>query len=352
MWPTRRATAGSSQWCNVNKFGDHFEELRHRASEEHGASAKQAVGEATSNYLNQPEVAPLTYAAFPNVKIVALLRNPIDRAYSGYFQHIKHQSSASFTEALTLEMELIKECSNLYPNFADDAERWYTECVYPGLIEKTLRATMEPGGMWEHHPEFAATPRQCNPAYVQWRSHITRGMYYFQLKQWLRFFPKNQILVIKSEDYFKNPDEAINQMGNMLNVSVKKLPKLTWEKELQRRQRRGGVGDLPVEPISNRNGFDDSNHTSDTKTMGNDSWYGGANKTDGRSGHDNRKRRGKREGSFGGQNSKSVGEMPKETRVALERLYAPYNTMLYELLHNELAVQFSPWLPMESETLV
>jgi hypothetical protein len=187
-------------------------------------------------------------------------------------------------------------------------------------------------------------------------------MYYFQLKQWLRFFPKEQILVIKSEDYFENSDEAINQMGSMLNVSVEKLPKLTWKKERERRQRRGGVGDLPVEPISNRSGLDNINQTSDTKTTRNDSWYGGADNTDGRSGHDNRntakrhdaarKRRGKREGSFGGQNSKSVGEMPKETRVALERLYAPYNTMLYKLLHNDLAVQFSPWLPMETETLV
>lgn len=48
------------------------------------ASAAQLCGEASPSYLWHPEAAERIYAQQPNAKIIALLRNPIDRAFSQY----------------------------------------------------------------------------------------------------------------------------------------------------------------------------------------------------------------------------------------------------------------------------
>ena len=44
----------------------------------------QVVGERSNSYLDTPEVARRVHAALPHAKLVAQLRNPVDRAYSDY----------------------------------------------------------------------------------------------------------------------------------------------------------------------------------------------------------------------------------------------------------------------------
>ena len=49
-----------------------------------GAPDAACKGEATTQYMMFPEVPRRIHDTFPNVKLLALLRNPIDRAYSHY----------------------------------------------------------------------------------------------------------------------------------------------------------------------------------------------------------------------------------------------------------------------------
>jgi hypothetical protein len=44
----------------------------------------QVVGERSNSYLDTPQVAGRVHAALPHAKLVAQLRNPVDRAYSDY----------------------------------------------------------------------------------------------------------------------------------------------------------------------------------------------------------------------------------------------------------------------------
>jgi hypothetical protein len=48
------------------------------------AAGATAIGEATPHYLNFPEAAGRIHALLPAVKLVASLRNPVDRSYSVY----------------------------------------------------------------------------------------------------------------------------------------------------------------------------------------------------------------------------------------------------------------------------
>jgi hypothetical protein len=124
----------------------------------------KVVGEASTSYLCHPKAAARIRRDVPNVKLIALLRNPVDRAYSQYQMNVrKGYEPLSFEEALAAEPQRLREAGD-----------WST---------------------------------------TQWRysSYATRGLYAEQLDWWLAEFPREQLLVLKSEAFFERPDEGIQQ---------------------------------------------------------------------------------------------------------------------------------------------
>jgi len=70
-----------------------------------GANLQKAIGEASTTYLNSPIAATRISQFAPNARIIVLLRQPADRAYS-HFQYLRSQGIEpvfSFAEALSLE---------------------------------------------------------------------------------------------------------------------------------------------------------------------------------------------------------------------------------------------------------
>ena len=51
-----------------------------------GAKDVKAIGEASAMYMYSDEAARRIKQYLPNVKLIAILRNPIDRAYSHYLR--------------------------------------------------------------------------------------------------------------------------------------------------------------------------------------------------------------------------------------------------------------------------
>ena len=62
------------------------------------------VGEASTEYLHIPEAVKNIYSHIPDVKMIAVLRNPVDRAYS-HFSHFRRDGYEPCTDF----MEAIKE---------------------------------------------------------------------------------------------------------------------------------------------------------------------------------------------------------------------------------------------------
>jgi hypothetical protein len=95
-----------------------FEIIKHRSTttlEEYAAlfagatESHRAIGESSPTYLMSPEVAPRIKARLPEVKLVAILRQPVDQALSLYM--VKQGGSVAgdgltegFVEALTTEL--------------------------------------------------------------------------------------------------------------------------------------------------------------------------------------------------------------------------------------------------------
>src|SRR5690606_33439746 len=63
------------------------------------ATAEKAIGEATPAYLHTPAAAARIRAHLPDVKLIACLRDPIDRLYSRYWNargRFEHNKEVSF----------------------------------------------------------------------------------------------------------------------------------------------------------------------------------------------------------------------------------------------------------------
>lgn len=137
------------------------------------------TGEATPYYLYHPLAPKRLHMAFPNAKLIMLLRDPVSRAYSHY-QHnreVPEREPLSFEEAIRCEEERLA-----------------------GELEHILR---DPQYVSEVHQHY---------------SYQSRGIYIDQLKRWEEFFPREQMLILKSEDFFKNIEQVTQQVFSFLEV--------------------------------------------------------------------------------------------------------------------------------------
>jgi hypothetical protein len=141
-------------------------------------------GEATPYYLFFPH-APARAAAFnPDLKLIAVLRDPVDRAYSGYQQQVRRgHEPLSFEEAIEHEGERI------------DAE-----------LEKTLA-----------DPKYWSGP-------LQGCSYRARGRYLEQIERWLDHFPRDRLLVLSSDDLEHDPAAVVAACFEFLGVPTWQPP--------------------------------------------------------------------------------------------------------------------------------
>ena len=136
-------------------------------------------GEASPYYIFHPHVPKRIAQFIPKIKLIVMLRNPIDRAYS----HYHHQVSMGI-EKLSFEDALKAEEKRL-----------------AGEYEKILKSESYYSF---NHQNF---------------SYLSRGIYVDQLKKWRKFFDQEQILVIKSEDFFADPHKILNEVFDFQGLS-------------------------------------------------------------------------------------------------------------------------------------
>ena len=149
---------------------------RQRLAERRGASL--IAGEATPSYLFYPLVPERVAATLPEVRVIAMLRDPIERAYSHYqLMWRTGREKLSFEEAVAAEEKRL----------ARERERFLAG----------------DDGRLPHHRH---------------RSYIARSLYAEQLERWLEHFPRDQLLVLRAEDFKTRPVETYEQVLSFLGV--------------------------------------------------------------------------------------------------------------------------------------
>ncbi len=74
-----------------------------------GAKDEMAIGEASVTYLRDPETPTRIREAVPDARIIMLLRDPVERAFSDYLMHVREGwQTLPFQEALRTDLYLEK----------------------------------------------------------------------------------------------------------------------------------------------------------------------------------------------------------------------------------------------------
>jgi sulfotransferase family protein len=142
----------------------------------HGLALR--TGEASPYYLFHPHVPGRVAEHLPQVKLIALLRDPVQRAYS----HYQHEVARGF-ETLSFEEAIEAEPARL----AAETERMAADPLYNSFEH-------------QHH------------------SYMARGRYAEQLDRWRSRFPDEQLLVLTSERFFADPEGTFARVLDFLGL--------------------------------------------------------------------------------------------------------------------------------------
>ena len=142
-------------------------------------AAQRLVGEASPSYLFHPLAPERARSLVPDARLIALLRNPVDRAYSQYQHEVAlGREPLSFEDALAAEEERTR-----------------------GQVERLV-----------------ADPRAFSRAWWD-HTYVARGLYAEQLERWLALFPREQLLVVTTEELGERPAETYARVLRFLGVA-------------------------------------------------------------------------------------------------------------------------------------
>lgn len=124
---------------------------------------QKIMGEATPGYMNYYGVAEKIYDSLGDIKIIMILRDPIKRAYSQYWDNRRH----------------LKE------NMSENK-----------IVSKYLSSTYNSSS----------------------RGYFSRGVYIKYIEDYLRFFSRENIHIIIFENFIKNPRDVILELYDFLGI--------------------------------------------------------------------------------------------------------------------------------------
>lgn len=140
--------------------------------------AYPVTAEASPYYLSHPLAAARIAARLPEARLVAVLRDPVERAWSHYRYSIQHgHESLAIDEALDREEERL----------AGEVERLRADPRYTGQS-------------FRHH------------------GYVRRGLYAQDLRAVYEHVPPERVLVLKSEDLFLSPVTAMARVFEFLGL--------------------------------------------------------------------------------------------------------------------------------------
>jgi hypothetical protein len=127
-----------------------------------------AVGEASTGYLWDPDAPKLIHQAVPHARIIMILRDPIERAYSNYLMYKKY--------------------GRIKSSFYDELMRDY---------------------------------KSQEKLYGRSQLYVEMGMYYEQVKRYFDIFGREQVKVIIFEEFVQHSEQSINEVLAFLGVNYK-----------------------------------------------------------------------------------------------------------------------------------
>ena len=188
--------------------------------------------DATPNYLFVSDRTPKRiFCASPWVKLLAILRNPVDRVWSQYHMQKNHdyaeyvdslkkdpQSTKApprfltFEEYIDLDMKILKELGIILPNHGSSSSGSAAFHKYSGSL-KEYKA-------WQTYTKLGLN------------SPLGRGLYSIQLRHWFEAMeefnkPREDFMILQTENMLQNSSEVYNEVLQFLNLPQHELKKFS-----------------------------------------------------------------------------------------------------------------------------
>lgn len=160
-------------------FDEHFDEGVGWYAARFSPGPGELVGEATPTYLFEPEAIPRMREVIPEARLIAMLREPVDRAYSHYWHWRRRLGERrEFREIAEAELAL-------------------------GRV---------------------TTSANWDPTRPEGYRYLARGRYRFQLEHVLDHFPREQLHVILFEEFEARPVETFRETCRFLGIDPETVP--------------------------------------------------------------------------------------------------------------------------------
>lgn len=164
---------GSGDQNYINKFS--ITKIEDYLKLFQGVENKIAIGEASPLYLYHPMASRRIQHYIPDAKLIVILRNPVDRAYSSFLHLVRDGREPLRNFAQALQEEEVRICNN-----------------------------------WEHIWHYQQM-----------------GFYYIQLNRYFNTFSRQQIRVYLFEDFITNPVYMLKDIFQFLGVDDSFIPNLS-----------------------------------------------------------------------------------------------------------------------------
>ncbi|MDG4767503.1 sulfotransferase domain-containing protein [Solwaraspora sp. WMMD406] len=184
-WNTKATHYFEEHWSRGEAwYRSHFPTQRQRdaLAVRHGGPVR--AGEAAPLYMFHPLAPGRVHDLMPSVRLIVLLRDPVERAYSHWKERrTEGKEPLSFPEALAREEE----------RTAGERDRLIAD------------------------PDFFSEP-------YDWYTYRARGRYVDHLRPWLERFDRSQFLFLTSEEFYRDTRSAYRRTLGFLDLPEYDLP--------------------------------------------------------------------------------------------------------------------------------
>jgi hypothetical protein len=178
-WNTKTSHYFEENWHRGEQwYRSHFPTDRRRQALERRHGAPPRVGEAAPLYMFHPLAPGRVHDLMPRVRLITLLRDPVERAYSHWKERrTEGREPLGFAEALAAEPE----------RTAGERDRLIAD---PALFSEPY----------------------------DWHTYRARGRYLEHLEPWLELFPREQMLFLPSETLYRDPAGSYAEVLRFLGL--------------------------------------------------------------------------------------------------------------------------------------
>jgi len=212
-------------------------------------------GEYSTSSLLHPIVPRRVCAALPKIKILVLLRNPIDRAYSHFkmMQHLRNEPVRSFDEIVLKEIEEIPDLLSAHQLGFSDPN--FNTCLHRSRPDGSAISIAKHDQAWT--PLALKSEQELFQFYFC--SYVFRSIYHDQLWRWLQLLPREQIMIVQAEKFFSNRKKIMKKAVNFLGLQPYKFKaceiKHTWGGEVKNTKSPGSYAPMKDETRELLNDF-------------------------------------------------------------------------------------------------